>query len=72
MTLFKAAETLIAAGYDQREARALLNEADAYPERWAYASDRRRCVVKHMPAGSFEVRDCAESEARIAASRRRS
>jgi hypothetical protein len=66
---FAAASALFAAGYKQPEIKVLLAEADRFPELWAYAPDRRRCVVKHMPSGGFEVRDCAESEARIAAAR---
>ena len=52
------------------EAPALLDEAEKFPGRWAYTADRHRCVVKHMPAGTFEVADCEESEERIKALRR--
>jgi len=72
MTPFKAAAALFAAGYDQAAIRAMLAEAEKFPGRWAYAADRRRCVVKHMPAGEWEVVDCEESENRIRAARGRS
>lgn len=72
MTPFKAAAALFAAGYAKPAIQAVLDEAARFPGGWAYTADRRRCVVKHMPAGDFEVRDCAESEARITAARRTS
>jgi hypothetical protein len=69
MTLGQATFTLARDGYGS-EAPALLADAERFPGTWAYTADRRRCAVKHMPAGTFEVVDCAASEALIAARRR--
>jgi hypothetical protein len=52
------------------EAPAVISAAERFPGTWAYTADRHRCVVKHMPAGTFEVRDCASSEDRIKAAGR--
>jgi len=71
LTVTQAARVLLAAGYDRPAVQTILAEADKFPSRWAYTADRRRCVVKHMPAGDFDVADCEESEKRIAALRRR-
>ena len=70
VTSYAVARCLFDTGYPVKAVRAVLAEADRFPEMWAYTSDRRRCVVKHMPSGLFEVQDCAESEARIKALRR--
>ena len=71
LTAYRAAQELFAAGYDLDTTAAILAEADKHPSRWAYAPDRRRCAVKHMPSGLFDVADCEQSEATIAALRRR-
>jgi hypothetical protein len=67
VTRDQAAAELAAAGYDSAATAALLDEAARFPGRWAYPPDRRRTVVHHMPAGVWDVRDCAESEAAIRA-----
>jgi hypothetical protein len=65
----RAAGELAAAGY-AAEAGRVLDEAAWFPGRWAYTADRHRCAVHNMPGDTWEVRDCAESEDRIAALRR--
>jgi hypothetical protein len=68
LTRERATGRLAMAGYG-REAVALLDACERWPGLWQYTADRHRCAVKHMPAGTWEVRDCAESEDRIAALR---
>jgi hypothetical protein len=55
------------AGYDEAAVAAVLEEAAQFPGRWAYTADRRRAVVKNMPAARWQVADTAATEARIAA-----
>lgn len=68
VTREQACFKLAAAGHG-REAPALLDQAERFPGTWHYTPDRTRAVIKHMPSGIWEVVDCAESEARIAALR---
>jgi hypothetical protein len=54
----------------------VMADADRFPNSWQYNAGRTRCVVKHMghagvQDGTFEIQDCADTEARIAALRRR-
>jgi len=65
----QVAGALTVEGYDPAK---IMGDADRFPNSWQYTPDRHRCVVKHMACrgiadGTFEVRDCAESEERIKA-----
>ena len=62
-----AGRELAGAGYDQAAVAAVLDEAARFPGRWAYTADRRRAVVKNMPAARWQVADTAATETRIAA-----
>jgi hypothetical protein len=55
------------AGYDEAAVAAVLDEAARFPGRWAYTANRRRAVVKNMPAARWQVAGTAATEARIAA-----
>lgn len=57
----------LAAGHYGTEAPAMLARAERWPGIWQYTRDRHRAVAKHMPAGTWEFADCAESEERIKA-----
>jgi hypothetical protein len=65
----EAAATLDA--YPADQAGRVLDEAEKFPGSWAYTADRRRAVVFHMPGGTWEAADTAETEERIAAYARR-
>lgn len=69
ITRERACWRLTRAGYGT-EAPALLELADRFPGTWHYTADRHRTVVRHMPAGTYEVADCEESEERIKALKR--
>lgn len=62
-----AATFRLAAGKHGAEAPGLLDEADKFPNRWAYTNDRHLAVVHHMPSGDYEVADTKESEHKIMA-----
>ena len=70
MTREQATYRLAIARYGA-EAPALLERAEKCPGTWAYTADRHRAVVCHMPAGTWEVVDCAASEDYIASLSRR-
>jgi hypothetical protein len=66
-TRAQIAGSLTVAGYDPVP---VLDEAGKFPGRWAYTPDRHRCAVLHYLgklAGTWELRDCTESEDRITA-----
>jgi hypothetical protein len=62
-----AGRELADAGYDEAAVTAVLDEAARFPGRWAYTDDRRRAVVKNMPAARWQVADISAAEARITA-----
>lgn len=62
-----AGRELADAGCGKTEVAAVLDEAARFPGRWAYIADRRRAVVKNMPAARWQVTDTAATETRIAA-----
>jgi hypothetical protein len=62
-----AGHKLADAGYDEAAVAAVLDEAARFPGRWAYTADRRRAVVKNMPAARWQIADTAATEARITA-----
>jgi hypothetical protein len=68
MTRDEAAVELAAAGIDPGQATRMLGDAARFPGTWQYNDPARtRCVVKHMPSGQGEARDCAATEAAIRA-----
>jgi hypothetical protein len=68
MTRGEAAVELAAAGIDPGLATRMLDDAARFPGTWQYNDPARtRCVVKHMPSGQWEARDCAATEAAIRA-----
>jgi hypothetical protein len=65
-----ARAALADAGYGEEELAALMAEAERFPGHTVYTADRRRCVTHYMPADTWQVEDCAATEARIAELRR--
>ncbi len=66
----QARDFLTVHGADEDEAAGVLTAAGQFPGTWAYTENRWSAVVRHMPAGTWEVADTREAEERIAGLRR--